>query len=380
MQEDIDHLTQWINEIQVIINDLNSKKRSSDILVFMIGSTSQDNGDGRPYLTPIRKISNGFVFGSIVYSQTQAILLSSKIDGHVDFIFVDAEKKLPINNNPDHSPFDYFEITDNNLNKSRMVEYGNISSVCSNIIQSSHMFAYKGNDMTVDTTWLFLIEKFRELSGMKILIYGAGNIGNKLALKLVECGCDVIFITRDLLKTETIIDSLNRIKSQSVLSSITASMEPEISSKDVDAIIGCTNAEPVINETMVENMNQRGVVIDIGKGTIFQNAIDACNKKGIETWRLDITAIINSLISSSTSMQSLLRSSFGRREIIDNIFIVSGGFIGSKYDIIVDSYIQPKTIVGVCEGSGKIFFDLDELAQKNLELVEDFIKRSNQAS
>ena len=100
MQEDIDHLTQWINEIQVIINDLNSKKRSSDILVFMIGSTSQDNGDGRPYLTPIRKISNGFVFGSIVYSQTQAILLSSKIDGHVDFIFVDAEKKLPINNNP----------------------------------------------------------------------------------------------------------------------------------------------------------------------------------------------------------------------------------------------------------------------------------------
>jgi hypothetical protein len=157
-------------------------------------------------------------------------------------------------------------------------------------------------------------------------------------------------------------------------------MEPEISSKDVDAIIGCTNAEPVINETMVENMNQRGVVIDIGKGTIFQNAIDACNKKGIETWRLDITAIINSLISSSTSMQSLLRSSFGRREIIDNIFIVSGGFIGSKYDIIVDSYIQPKTIVGVCEGSGKIFFDLDELAQKNLELVEDFIKRSNQAS
>tara|TARA_B110000003_G_scaffold100452_1_gene102734 strand:+ start:891 stop:2033 length:1143 start_codon:yes stop_codon:yes gene_type:complete len=379
MQENNDYLVQWIDEIKVTINDLNAKKSSSDILVFMIGNTSQDIGDGRPYITPIRKISNGFVFGSIVYSQTQAILLSKKIDGHVDYIFVDSEKKLPVNNNPDHSPLEYFEITDSNLDKNRMVEYGNISSVCSNIIQRSHMFTYKGNDITVDATWLFLIERFRELSGMKILIYGAGNIGNKLGLKLVECGCDVIFISRDLLKTEAIIDSLNKIKNCGVISSITASIDPEISSQDVDAIIGCTNTGPVITDKMIENMNNDGVVIDIGKGTIFQSAIDVCNKNGVETWRLDITAIINSLILSSTSMQSVLRSSFGRREIVDSVYVVSGGFIGSKYDIVVDSYLQPKTIFGICESSGKMFFDLDELAKKNLELVEEFIKENNRA-
>ena len=128
MQEDINHLIKWIDEIQEIINDLNTKKDSSDILVFMIGNTSQDTGDGRPYLTPIRELSNGFVFGSIVYSQTQAILLSTKIDGLVDYIFVDSEKKLPINKSPDHSPFKYFGIEWFNLNKNRTVEYGNISS------------------------------------------------------------------------------------------------------------------------------------------------------------------------------------------------------------------------------------------------------------
>ena len=149
MQENIDYLVQWIDEIRLTIKNLNFKKSSKDILVFMIGNTSQDIGDGRPYITPIRKISSGFVFGSIVYSQTQAILLSKKIDGHVDYIFVDSEKKLPINNNPDHGPFDYFEITNLNLNKNKMVEYGNISSVCSKIIHRSHMFAYKGNDITV---------------------------------------------------------------------------------------------------------------------------------------------------------------------------------------------------------------------------------------
>ena len=103
---------------------------------------------------------------------------------------------------------------------------------------------------------------------------------------------------------------------------------------------------------MVENMSKTGTVIDIGKGTIFQNAIDACNKQGIETWRLDLTAIINSLIASSRSMQNLIRSSLGRREIAEDTYIVSGGFIGSKYDIIVDSYLEPKPMFGVCEGSG----------------------------
>jgi hypothetical protein len=77
-------------------------------------------------------------------------------------------------------------------------------------------------------------------------------------------------------------------------------------------------------------------------------------------------------------MQNLLRDSFGRRELIDDVYVVSGGFIGSKYDIIVDSYIEPKTVIGVCKGSGKIFFDLDKLAEEKLEVVEEFIKAQQQ--
>ena len=377
MTEDIDYLVQWIDEVLATINELNVKKSSADILVFMIGTTSQDTGYGRPYLTPIRRASNSFVFGSIVYTQTQAILLSNKIDGKVDFIFVDAEKKLLVNNNPDHSPFDYFKITHLNLNNTQIVEYGNISSVCSKIIKSSQMFAYKGNDISVDATWLFLIEKFRELSGMKILIYGAGNIGCKLALKLVECGCNVIVISRNLRKTQNIMDSLNIIKNRGALSSIVVSDDPVTSSDGVNVIIGCTNSEPIITEMMIERMSKEGVVIDIGKGTIFQSAIEFCNKQGIEAWRLDITAIIKSLISSSASMKNILSNSFGRREILDGIYVVSGGYIGSKYDIIVDSFLKPKVIFGVCESSGRMFFDLDEFAQKNLSLVEEFIKENN---
>ena len=46
MQENIDYLVQWIDEIRLTIKNLNFKKSSKDILVFMIGNTSQDIGDG----------------------------------------------------------------------------------------------------------------------------------------------------------------------------------------------------------------------------------------------------------------------------------------------------------------------------------------------
>ena len=95
MREDLDHLRDWIDEILSTIDELNRKKNDSDILVFMIGNTAQNIGKGRPYITPIREIYNGYVYGTIVYSQTQAIILSKMIDGHVDFIFIDSEKKLP---------------------------------------------------------------------------------------------------------------------------------------------------------------------------------------------------------------------------------------------------------------------------------------------
>ena len=127
MYEDLNHLKQWVDEILSTIKKLNSKKNNSEILVFMIGNTSQDIGEGRPYITPIRELSNGYVFGSIVYSQAQAIILSHLIDGQVDYIFVDAEKKLPINNQPDHRPLEHFGVKQLNINTEGLVEYGNIS-------------------------------------------------------------------------------------------------------------------------------------------------------------------------------------------------------------------------------------------------------------
>ena len=106
---------------------------------------------------------------------------------------------------------------------------------------------------------------------------------------------------------------------------------------------------------------------------INENLISTNKNNKVEKY--DEVEILNNY---EVILSSLLNKSFGRRKLVDDIYVVSGGFIGSKYDIIVDSYRDPKSIVGVCKGSGKIFFDLDEVAKKKLQTVEEYIHRSEE--
>ena len=60
---------------------------------------------------------------------------------------------------------------------------------------------FKGNDLTVDAVDIFLTNLLKkELEGLeeKILIIGAGNIGFKTALQMVERGAKVLFCAQEI--------------------------------------------------------------------------------------------------------------------------------------------------------------------------------------
>jgi hypothetical protein len=180
-------------------------------------------------------------------------------------------------------------------------------------------------------------------------------------------------ITRNQAEYGIVASALNQIKHKYVLSNVTMSTNNIYSSIGADAIIGCTNTSPVISSDMVKVMNGNGVVVDVGKGTITVNAIKMCAERNIKTWRADIKPIIGSLVLSSISMNNLLSNEYGRRMMECGVYIVSGGYIGSKYDVIVDSYIHPNIIIGVCSDAGKVFIEYDELAKQNLSKVDNAI-------
>ena len=161
MSENHDQLIAWINKVENQINLVKQDfiKNDDFKLIYMIGSTSSSNENSQPYTTPIRKISNAYIIGSIVFTQAQAKILAFKIDGQVDFIFLDAEKKLPTTVKPDYSPYRLFNLKHLVPKKKDPIEFGNISAACVKIIKKSIVQEYKANDVTVDATWNFLTNR-----------------------------------------------------------------------------------------------------------------------------------------------------------------------------------------------------------------------------
>ena len=65
--------------------------------VFLIGNTTKvEKSDF--YLTPIRSYGGVVLSGVIVYSEKIAQKIALEVDGLVDYVFVDAEKKISDNN------------------------------------------------------------------------------------------------------------------------------------------------------------------------------------------------------------------------------------------------------------------------------------------
>ena len=82
------------NNLDKILKLLKKEARKKKIkTAFLIGNTAKLN-KSQSYFTPIRKFETIILAGVIVYSEIQAMKISKCIDGKIDYIFVDAEKKI----------------------------------------------------------------------------------------------------------------------------------------------------------------------------------------------------------------------------------------------------------------------------------------------
>ena len=163
-------------------------KKESKKTAFLIGNTIKIE-DGKFYLTPVRNYTQIVLSGVIVYSEEIAKKIAKEVDGLVDYVFVDAEKKISDNHSITGEP-------------------GNIERAVKEVIKKSVFISYKSNDLTVDAADAFISEYFsnvRPIDGKKIAIIGVGNIGSKLAQKMVERGANVSLYRRNRDKLNLIV-------------------------------------------------------------------------------------------------------------------------------------------------------------------------------
>jgi hypothetical protein len=321
---------------------------------FAIGNTSGFFSRKNFYTTPLRETAELIYGGVIVKDVKTANRIAKFVDGQVEFVFVDAEKKIK---NIYYGPDDV----------------GNIERAVKGSIFKSQVLTYKGNDLAVEAVDLLLGQLIVDLAKVRIAIIGAGNLGSKIALKLVERGAHIKTSHLNLEKLKRIIRGLNEIKSEHTLASIGFAKNNEEACRGAHIIVACTNKKAVVTKQMIDLMSKDRppILLDAGKGC-FNSTVTKNSKNNI--YRLDISHVQKYLFSAAIQTRQIYNRPIGRKIIDDHgIVLVSLGLLGNYGEIIVDNIESPKQIIGIANGQGSLIEDMTEFKDK-LEILKKLIK------
>ena len=327
-------------------------KLNNKISCVFLGNTVQKE-KATFYITPIRE-NKKFVFCSVIlFNDFVANKVAKMMDGHVNYILVDTEKKIQTKNT--------------NLG------LVNIERPIKETIKKSKLRVYKANDLSILSTetlinYYFLNDK-RGLSGKKAIIIGAGNIGFKLALKFVENGASTYLIRRNKKFLKNIIQTINIIKPKGTAANAYFLDKIPNDLTNFDIIIGSSDKKNLIKKKHVININNKKLFIDLGKGTFSKDCIEFLLNKKNNIFRLDATSSYFSYLDNMIYTESIYKKDTYVNKI-NNYNFVSQGILGKKDDIIVDDAKKPKKILGVCDGKGnlkKINTDLKNILIKKIK-------------
>tara|TARA_B100000787_G_scaffold166712_1_gene152347 strand:+ start:2648 stop:3670 length:1023 start_codon:yes stop_codon:yes gene_type:complete len=336
-------------KLKKILLKINKSKKTK---CFFLGNTTKVEKSSF-YISDLRE-NNKFIFASvIIYDDLSAKKISKIIDGKVDYILVDTEKKVL------------------SKDKKKIV---NLEKNVKATVTKSEIFTYKGNDLTVDSADTFInnyfIKDIRGVGGKKILILGSGNIGFKLALKLVESGANVFLYRRSKKILDNIIKSINYIKPKGTIAKAEKLKQISNNLNNFDAIIGTTNGKAVLTLNHIKKFAVDSILLDIGKGILKKDALEYGINNGLKFFRLDITPAYFGYLENISSTKKLSRTGVFKTMLNKEFTLAHKGILTKKNTLIVDSLNNPKKVFGVSDGFG----GYKKLNLKQIKLIEKKIK------
>ena len=339
------------------------KYKLRHLCVTITTNTSTDSK--KIYFAPLRQVDDILIFGIIVYSTDQLKNFNKIFDTSVKAIFVDTEKKIPYKIG---NKFKKNYLIKNKGLSNEFIEFGNLPTVLKSSIKKIPIIEFKPNDLTVEHAWQMVRNHFKILSKKKIAIFGAGNIGFKLGLKLVESGVNVRLFRRNIEKCMHFSNTINLIKPISTLAESSFSDSPISACYNTDAIIACANEKSVIKKDYLKSMKPQGLIIDLGKGNLDKQSVIYAKNRNIKILRCDITETLINYIKQNFYNHYF---KFKKKRFINGISIISGGVFGKKDSIIVNNCDEPKQVLGVSDGYGNF---KKKKSKKNLQHIKKLKK------
>jgi len=225
-----------------------------------------------------------------------------------------------------------------------------------NTVKKSTVLAYKDEDSLVSAADSFICQLMPELAAKKVTILGDNGAGSKLALKLAERGAHVVIWGEDEGRLVKIIEGLNLVLSEVSSGNISASDRLIKAATGASILVGILPRSPLVTVEMLEAMQEKGIVIDAGIGTICPEAIEYGITHRFELYRLDMRAGLSGEITTVLETCELTDKVIGTKDY-NGTKVVSGGALGRKGDIVVDSITRPTRIVGVADGRGGLVWE-----------------------
>lgn len=356
----------FLKDLEVRLEKLRERgKTVSKSLVFTLSSTSKGDPENKPYLTPVRENHREIISGAVVRTVDQGVLATRILDLRVDFLFIDVEEKKILFHEEDDF-YRHFELVKPQGPSRSLFE------ACSGSLTQTKAFPYKPNDLTVESVWNLISAKVP--TGREAALIGVGNIGFKLALKLVESHFNVRIYRRNKELGRLAEKAINIYKPLNSRFEVRMEDSPLEASRGADILVGTSDGTASIEADFLEVLNPGALLIDLGKGTFSKAAIESAIAKEMTIVRADITSGMEAFLAGFHRNQEILNHEMGRRRWFGNVFIASGGFLGKENDVIVNNYVHPQYVVGLCDGAGDIKRTLNADEEKLLSEIKNRIE------
>ncbi|MGY0691408.1 hypothetical protein ACW2QC_01290 [Virgibacillus sp. FSP13] len=266
-------------------------------------------------------------------------------DGKVETIFVDVEQKLEIN----------------------------LFKVAKDVVKQSRLIAIKPNDMAIEACDLLIRHEFRDdLMNKNVLVIGTGNLASKIALRMSERQANVFIKGRSKEKEHAIVNGLN---------GFLPAFSPEINTMEhlqkislkADVIVSFLSGQFEEEELLFPYISQNTFIIDGGISNFSQHFISQMMEHHTTITRLDVRiALPYQFISAFHYTTSFFENVYGKSEL-NQIPVVSGGFVGPEGTVIVDNIRQPNQIVGIADGMGGVKHN-EYLTESDRRSIQDVQK------
>jgi len=323
------------------VRNLASKTGKQTIFVINIAPFSDEVNKILPY---IYESSSYYMSSGEMTDKNEIIQLIKKIDGVVDFIVIDDEKK----------------------NR----DLYNIVNEIKEITKKSTVLTYKGNRVWVQSIENMISCLCSNLYEVKVGIVGINEISIALAISLSERGARVFLY--DSKVDERMIIGANKVKILNTPFEVEKIKDKNEFSENLNLLIGF-NREEKIDMQMIENMSKNGIIIDAIFDSIKPDALLYAQNQNMRIFKVDGKAAMAGEMTTVLRTNSMLKDS--GESYIGDIRIATPTFIGRKGDIIVDSILKPTEVIGIADGKGLTLNDTEEYSELIKKVELEIIKK-----